>query len=115
MTVGDGGDADRHRDRHRDFPHADGENQQRVTVGDGGDGRLHLYSNGVDQRLLETLCQRGRAPVWELAWGVGLSDTEAVAAAQRLLDAGLIQRVGDDLRAPLGVWSEVALAREVRR
>ncbi len=115
VTVGDGGDADRHRDRHRDFPHADGENQQRVTVGDGGDGRLHLYSNGVDQRLLETLCQRGRAPVWELAWGVGLSDTEAVAAAQRLLDAGLIQRVGDDLRAPLGVWSEVALAREVRR
>jgi DNA-binding Lrp family transcriptional regulator len=71
-------------------------------------------SDGVP-RLLTALRQRGRAPVWELGWEAGLSDAEALAAAQRLLEAGVIRRVGDDLRAPLSVWSELALVKEAGR
>jgi hypothetical protein len=68
----------------------------------------------TDARLLAALRQRGRAPLWELAWECGLGDVEAIAAAQRLLDAGMIHRVGDDRRAPLSAWSELALVKEAQ-
>jgi hypothetical protein len=79
-----------------------------------GDGRMPAHSNGHDERLLAALRQRGRAPMWKLAWEAGLSDAEALAAAQRLLEAGMIRRVGDNLRAPLSVWSELALVKEAQ-
>ena len=46
VTMGDDGDADRHRNRHRDFWLGDAENASTVTQGDGGDGRIHPYSDG---------------------------------------------------------------------
>jgi hypothetical protein len=107
VAVGDDGDGRGVRlasNRHRDFSHRDAKSDG----GDGGDGQMPAHSNGHDGRLLAVVRRCGRVYLWRAAREVGLSDVEAVAAAQRLLEAGMIRRVGDDRRAPLSAWAEIA-------
>lgn len=61
--------------------------------------------------VLEYVAKRGRAVVWQIGRELGLPDPAVLLVVERLVAAGQVRRVGDDVRAPLSLWSEVARTR----
>lgn len=93
------------RNRSPQIPHAGADANDANGANDG----LLLRSDDVTQRLLAALRERGRAMVCMLALELGLAEREALAAAERLLAAGLVRRVDIDPQEPFSPLSSIAV------